>query len=154
MIILGPPWWLCGKESQGNAGDMGDSDSNPASGRSPGGGHDNPFQYSCLENSMDRGAWQAIVHGVTNSQTQMKCWTCIQAKWIYHLWEEIFPEVTERGKMFSIRIKNRLYYCCCSVAKSCPTLCSPMDCSMPVSSVLCCLLEFAQIHLLWVSDAI
>ena len=36
----------------------------PGSGKSPGGGHGNPLQYSCLENSMDRGAWQAIVHGV------------------------------------------------------------------------------------------
>ena len=37
----------------------------PASGRSPGGGHGNPLQYSCLENLMDRGAWWATVHGVT-----------------------------------------------------------------------------------------
>ena len=36
---------------------------------SPGGGHSNPFQYSCLENPMDRGAWWAIVHGVSKSQT-------------------------------------------------------------------------------------
>ena len=41
----------------------------PGSGRSPGGGHGNPLQYSCLENPMDRGAWQAIVHGITPSQT-------------------------------------------------------------------------------------
>ena len=38
-------------------------------GRSPGGGHGNPLQYSCLENPVDRGDWQAIVHGVTKSQT-------------------------------------------------------------------------------------
>ena len=44
--------------------------------------------------------------------------------------------------------------CCCSVAKSCLTLCDPMDCSTPGSSVLHCLLEFAQIHVHWVSDAI
>ena len=36
----------------------------PGSGRFPGGGNDNPFQYSCVENAMDRGAWQATVHGV------------------------------------------------------------------------------------------
>ena len=41
-------------------------------GRSPGGGHDNPLQYSCLENPMDRGAWWATVHGVTKSQTWLK----------------------------------------------------------------------------------
>ena len=44
----------------------------PGSGRSPGGGHGNPLQYSCLENLMDRGAWWAMVHGVAKSQTQMK----------------------------------------------------------------------------------
>ena len=50
-----------GKESACNAGDPG---SVPESGRSPGEGNGYPLQYSCLENSMDRGAWQAIVHGV------------------------------------------------------------------------------------------
>ena len=44
--------------------------------------------------------------------------------------------------------------CCCSVAKWCPTLCDPMDCSTPGSSVLHCLLEFAQIHSRWAGDAI
>ena len=44
----------------------------PGSGRSPGGEPGNPLQYSCLENPMDRGAWQATVHGVTKSQTQLK----------------------------------------------------------------------------------
>ena len=52
-----------------NAGDTRDAGSIPGSGRSPGGGHGNPLQYSCLENSMDRGARWAIVHGVTKSQT-------------------------------------------------------------------------------------
>ena len=51
-----------------NAGDM---DSIPGSGRYPGEGHGNPFQYSCLENSMDRGAWWAIVHGVAKIWTQL-----------------------------------------------------------------------------------
>ena len=44
----------------------------PGSGRSSGGGHGNPFQYSCLQNPMDRGAWQATIHGVTKSQTRLK----------------------------------------------------------------------------------
>ena len=55
-----------GKESDCNAGDPG---SIPGLGRSPGGGNDNPFQYSCLENPTDRGAWQTTLHGVTKSQT-------------------------------------------------------------------------------------
>ena len=54
-----------GKVSACNAGDPG---SFPGSGRSPGEGNSNPLQYSCLENSMDGGAWWAIVHGVTNRQ--------------------------------------------------------------------------------------
>ena len=41
-------------------------------GRTPGGGHGNPIQYSCLENPVDRGAWRATVYGVTKSQTQLK----------------------------------------------------------------------------------
>ena len=44
----------------------------PGSGRSPGGGNGNPLQYSCLENPMDRGAWQATVHTVAKSRTQLK----------------------------------------------------------------------------------
>ena len=49
----------------------GDAGSIPGSERSPGEGNGNPLQYSCLKNSTDRGAWQAEVHGVTKSQTQM-----------------------------------------------------------------------------------
>ena len=52
-----------------NAGDIRDAGSVPGLGRSPRGGHDNLLQCSCLENSMDRGAWRAIVHGVAKSQT-------------------------------------------------------------------------------------
>ena len=54
-----------GKESTCNAGDTGDAGSIPGSGRSPGEWNGYPLQYSCLENPMDRGVWQATVHGVT-----------------------------------------------------------------------------------------
>ena len=57
-----------GKESTYNAGDPG---SIPGSGSSPGEGDGYPLQYSCLENSTDRGAWWATVHGVAKSQTQL-----------------------------------------------------------------------------------
>ena len=63
--------WLSSKASACNAGDPG---SIPGSGRSPGGGNDNPLQCSCLENPMDRGAWWATVHGVTKSQMYMTEW--------------------------------------------------------------------------------
>ena len=61
-----------GKESTCNVGDAGNPGLIPGLGRSPGRGHDNPLQYSCLENPMDRGAWWAAVYGVTKSQTQLK----------------------------------------------------------------------------------
>ena len=57
-----------GKESACNARDLG---SIPGSGRSPGRGHGNPLQYSCLENPMDTGAWWATVHGVAKNQIQL-----------------------------------------------------------------------------------
>ena len=50
----------------------------PGSARSPGEGSENPFQYSCLGNPMGRWAWQAVVHGVTKSQTQLSMHTCMQ----------------------------------------------------------------------------
>ena len=50
------------KNPPANAGDIRDVGSIPGSGSSPGGGHGNPLQYSCLENLMDRGAWRATVH--------------------------------------------------------------------------------------------
>ena len=57
------------KNSPANAGDPRDTGSIPGLGRSLGEGHGNPLQYSCLENPMDRGAWQATVHGVAESDT-------------------------------------------------------------------------------------
>ena len=62
----GSPGGSDGKESACNAGDPG---STPGSGRFPGEGKGNPLQYSCLDNPMDRGAWQRTVHRVTKSQT-------------------------------------------------------------------------------------
>ena len=58
LVVKNPP---------ANEGDLGLI---PGLGRYPGGGHGNPLQYSCLENPMDRGAWQATVHVVTKNQTQ------------------------------------------------------------------------------------
>ena len=52
-------------------GDARELDSIPGSGRSPGGGNGNHLHYSCMENSMDRGTWQATVHSVAKSQTQL-----------------------------------------------------------------------------------
>ena len=65
---MGFPDGARGKEPACNAGDIRDVGSIPGSGRSPGGGHGNPLQYSCLENPMHRGAWQAMVMA-SQSQT-------------------------------------------------------------------------------------
>ena len=59
------------KNMPAKARDTGDIVSIPGSERSPGEGNGNPLQYSCLENSMDRGAWWATVHGVTKNQTRL-----------------------------------------------------------------------------------
>ena len=68
-IVLGLPQWLSGKDFVCNAGDTGLI---PGFGKSPGGGHGNPLQYSCLENPMKRGAWQAIVHRTAKSSAWLK----------------------------------------------------------------------------------
>ena len=60
LVVKNPP---------ANAGDVRDRGSIPGLGRSPGGGHGNPLQYSCLENPMDRGDWWATVHGFAESDT-------------------------------------------------------------------------------------
>ena len=60
LVVKNPP---------ANAGDIRDTGLIPVSGRSPGGGHGKPLQYSCLENSRDRGAWWATVHKVSKNQT-------------------------------------------------------------------------------------
>ena len=97
---------------------------------SPGGGNDNPVQYSCLGNPMERGAWWTKVHGVTKNRTQLSDWA---------------PTLAARSNNF-----NHKDFGACSfgsqprcyehpvlslVAQSCSTLCDPMDCSLPGSSV-------------------
>ena len=65
ILVSGFPWWLSSKES--TTCNAGGASSTPGSGRSPGKGNGNPLQYSCLGNPMERGAWWAVVHGVTKS---------------------------------------------------------------------------------------
>ena len=66
LYVLGFPG---GSEGKVSACNVGDSGSIPGSGRSPAEENGNPLQYSCLENSMDRGPWQVTVHGVAKSRT-------------------------------------------------------------------------------------
>ena len=71
-ILMGPPRRIMVKNLPASAGATRDLGSFHGLGRSPGGGHGNPLQYSCLENSMDRGAWWATVHGAAQNQTWLK----------------------------------------------------------------------------------
>ena len=77
FVSVYPVFWasqmvLVVKNQPAKAGDVGDADLIPGSGRSPRGGHGNPLQCSCLENPMDRGAWRATVHRVTRNWTRLK----------------------------------------------------------------------------------
>ena len=72
LHTIGFPGGSSSKEPTCHARDVRDMGSVLELGQSPGGEHGNPLQYSYLENSMDRGAWQATVHRVTKSQTQLK----------------------------------------------------------------------------------
>ena len=79
--VKGFPRGSDGKESSRN---VGDPSSIPGLGKSPGGGNGNPFQYSCMENSMDRGAWRATIHRVAKSWTWLSnfTFTFIQLKYV------------------------------------------------------------------------
>ena len=67
---IGFPGGSAVKDLPANAGDAGDTNSIPGLGSFPRGRNFNPFQYSCLGNAKDRGAWPATVHEIANSQTQ------------------------------------------------------------------------------------
>ena len=102
----------------------------PGLGRSPGGGHGNPLQYSCLENSMDRGAWQAIVlllSRFSRVRPHRQQPTRLPRPW------DSPGKNTGVGCHFLLqcmKVKSES-----EVAQSCPTLSDPMDCSLPGSSV-------------------
>ena len=72
VFTMGFPGGASAKNLLDNAGDMRDMGLIPGGEDSPGGGHGNPFQYSCLENLVDKGAWWAMVHRVEKSWTRLK----------------------------------------------------------------------------------
>ena len=105
------------KNLPANSGKTWDVGLIPGLGRSPGVGRSNPLWYSCLKNSMDRGAWNTRVHRVA------KNWTWL----IIHTW-------CKQSLKTPFDILLRLHTCAKSLL-SCLTLCNPMDCSPPVSSI-------------------
>ena len=126
IIYIQSALWLprchSGKEFAFSAGDVEDKGLIPGLGRSPGVGNGSPLQYSCLEISTDRGAWQSTVHRVTKTQTQLGEHTCIQLLLNVYLFQgETFIDLT-----YAVLAKS---------LQSCPTICNPMNCSPPGSSV-------------------
>ena len=99
-----------------NAGDISDVGSIPGSRRSPGGGHGNPFQYSCLENPMDRGAWWATVHKAAKSWTQLKwLYTFVWPKYNYILNEILAIPLKEIcSQNITLQDKHTSQYAYCS----------------------------------------
>ena len=137
---------LVGKNPPDNAGD---TDLIPGWGTSPGEGNGNPLQYSCLENSMDREAWRATVHGVTKRvrhdwapehiMCQTPCWALdVQIQVIQDpCCRRVYSLVKE---IVVVRLLGCIY--------------DPIDCSTVGFPVFHCLLKFAQTHVYWVGDAI
>ena len=87
--------WLRGKESAYDAGDIGDLGWIPRLGRSPGGGHGNPLQYSCLESPMDSGAWRATVQRVAKSWIRLSTRTCARTHTHTHTHTDTRGELTQ-----------------------------------------------------------
>ena len=109
-LFLGFPGGSEVKVSASNAGDLG---SIPGSGRSPGEGNGNPLQYSCLENPMDRKAWQAKVHGVAKSQTQLSNFTFRQS---FYYQRDFFSSLPEM-KVLNIKEKQEFGEACFNIYK-------------------------------------
>ena len=174
-VSVGFPCGLDSKESSCNAEDL---DSIPGLGRSPGEGNGYPLQYSCLENSKDRGTWRITVQGVAMSLTwdwvthtfTFPCFCIPSLSWLATVWICPLKLREDQGGWMSLQIRNRgcrkdlysgvpqsplqfqfrelcnnssghfvlkwgSYCCCCLLAKSCLTLCDPVNCSLAISSV-------------------
>ena len=108
-----------GKESAYNAGYLG---SVPGLGRSPGEGNGTPFQYSCLQNPKDRGVWQATVHWVARVGHDLSVMKNTNTNQI----DILLLDNLIIWYKFKVKSESE-------VAQSCPTLCDPMDCSLPGS---------------------
>ena len=80
---------ICGSDNKASVYNAGDPGLSPGLGRSPGEGNGNPFQYCCLENPMDRGAWLATVYGVAKSRTRLSDFTFTQYWEKYKMWDVI-----------------------------------------------------------------
>ena len=155
-MVMSPP---------ASAGDTRDAGLIPGSGRSPGEGNSNPLQYSCLENSMDRRrAWWATVHGITKSWAWLSTHThalyisvISSREFCFYLSQQLKFVFLKKQSDTSVKINTLALECSVqfsSLAQLCPTLCNPMNCSMPGLPVRHQLPEFTQTHAHQVGDAI
>ena len=115
IYIDGLPPWLCSKESACNTGDTGIAGSIPGSGRSPGRGYGNPLQYSCLENPMNRGSGQAIIHRVI----KRKSWSRLKS---LNMSLQCYGEKNAWRKGFWIGEEKRTIVKASTLATSCEEL--------------------------------
>ena len=105
----------------------------PRSGKSPGGGHGNPLQYSCLENPVDSGAWWVPVHEVIKNQTWLK--QLSMHSQYHHRKKQRKKERKKKRKKERRKERKKERKKENEVAQTCPTLCNPVDYSLPSSSV-------------------
>ena len=106
------------KNSLAKAGDIGDVGSTLGLGRYHGGGHGNLLQYSCLENPIDRGAWQVTVHGITKSGTQLKQFSrhsCGAAElfdvfWLSFPFTGVYNSCVWYFSCWFLKLRNKFYY--------------------------------------------
>ena len=102
-VNFGPHQWFSSKESSCNAGAAGGMGWTPGLGRSPGGGHGNPLQYSCLQNPMDRGAWRATVmwsQRVGHGWCDLTCTHAWQPYWRNKEWGLWMEDAEVCGSLF------------------------------------------------------
>ena len=108
-------------ESACSAGDLGLM---PGLGRSPGDGNGNPLQYSCLENPMDGGAWQATLHGVAKSRTRLSDFTLLYTLVSFFMFTQMPNKQTKKIKSaifqkFIYSLANNLHSHCLNSFESC-----------------------------------
>ena len=98
------------KKPPANTGDLEDEGSVSGLGRSPGGEHGNPLQYSCLEKSMDRGAWWATVHGVAEHQTRLRWLSTAQHSQVVKWWQWLLFPTVSRLRQCSHKVLSGLLH--------------------------------------------
>ena len=109
MVVFSQVDGARSKKPTCNAGDIRDVGSIPGSGTFFGGGHGNPLQYSCLVNPIDRAAWWATVHRVTENQTQVKCLSMHSSKLLVQNFE--FPRVPDYIICIQIYLQSARMHC-------------------------------------------